>query len=60
MKFQFIETDISVVSTAHELYIQIYISSSISKKESKLTFDNVPTMSWIQSTETSAEPRGGE
>ena len=25
------------------------------KKESKLTFENVPTMSWIQSTEISGE-----
>ena len=30
-------------------------SCSILKKESKLTFENVPTMSWIQSTEISGE-----
>ena len=37
------------------VYIYIYISCSILKKESKLTFENVPTMSWIQSTEISGE-----
>ena len=37
------------------IYIYIYISCSILKKESKLTFENVPTMSWIQSTEISGE-----
>ena len=37
------------------LYIYIYISCSILKKESKLTFENVPTMNWIQSTEISGE-----
>ena len=35
--------------------INIYISYSILKKESKLTFENVPTMSWIQSTQISGE-----
>ena len=38
------------------IYIYLYISCSILKKESKLTFENVPTMSWIQSTEISGEP----
>ena len=37
------------------IYIYIYISCSILKKESKVTFENVPTMSWIQSTEISGE-----
>ena len=37
------------------IYIQIHISCSILKKEFKLTFENVPTMRWIQSTEISGE-----
>ena len=49
------EAQKAVQSSGKAGYVYIYISSSILKKESKLTFENVPTMSWIQSTEISGE-----
>ena len=50
-----LENGIFVTNFQTKADIYIYKSCSILKKESKLTFDNVPTMSWIQSTEISGE-----
>ena len=48
-------SDLRIFSLYIYIYIYIYISCSILKKESKLTFENVPTMSLIQSTEILGE-----